>query len=53
VAETCKHEGCTCETDRADGFCSDYCAGHAGEHDAAAGECACGHSDCEHVATAG
>jgi hypothetical protein len=51
VAETCKQEGCTCETDRADGFCSDYCAGQPGEGHGPQG-CQCGHSECAHAATA-
>lgn len=53
MAETCGHEGCTCEA-RADGYCSDYCAQHPGAQDSeVAGdqECHCGHTTCEAVAT--
>ena len=58
MAETCGHEGCTCEA-RADGYCSDYCAQHAqGEHSEVSGheenhECHCGHATCDAVAATG
>ena len=40
----CGHEGCKCEA-RGDGFCSDYCANHAGQEGHEAHECGCGHDD--------
>jgi hypothetical protein len=43
---TCLHEGCTCETDRDQEFCSDYCLDHAGREDHAGHGCECGHAGC-------
>lgn len=43
---TCRHEGCMCKA-REDGYCSDYCAQHAGEsHGDGPHECGCGHTPC-------
>jgi hypothetical protein len=42
----CGHEGCKCEA-REDGFCSDYCAGHADHEGHEAHECGCGHNVCD------
>lgn len=44
--QTCGHEGCNCAA-REDGFCSDYCAEHAGHEGHAAHDCQCGHQGCE------
>ncbi len=49
MADTCGHPGCKCEA-REDGFCSDYCAEHAGQEGHEAHECGCGHTVCEHEA---
>ena len=39
--QLCRHPGCTCSA-RADGFCSDSCAGGGGEGPL----CVCGHDEC-------
>jgi hypothetical protein len=51
--EICKHEGCTC-TAGENGYCSEYCANHAGQDsdDSAPHECGCGHAVCDTVAAA-
>ena len=55
MAETCAHEGCTCEA-REDGYCSDYCAqpavAESTEAETEARGCHCGHAVCEASETA-
>jgi hypothetical protein len=55
MAETCAHEGCTCEA-REDGYCSDYCAqpavAESTEAETEAKGCHCGHAVCEASETA-
>jgi hypothetical protein len=59
MAETCAHEGCTCEA-REDGYCSDYCAQPAVADESSTEAapdheghgCHCGHAACDASATA-
>jgi len=41
----CEHEGCKCQAEAGQQFCSDYCREHASEqHESHS--CECGHPDC-------
>jgi hypothetical protein len=43
----CGHEGCTCQVEAPDQFCSDYCREHAGHTPGEGHACECGHPDCQ------
>ena len=42
----CQHEGCTCQVEAGQEFCSDYCRDHASETGHGAHACGCGHPGC-------
>jgi hypothetical protein len=43
----CQHEGCLCQVEGGQQFCSDYCRAHAEGTQHAEHVCECGHPACQ------
>lgn len=47
----CQHEGCLCQVEGDQDYCSDYCREHSMGPDHGMHECECGHTTCAVNAT--
>jgi hypothetical protein len=43
----CGHEGCRCEIDDGEDYCSNHCQEHSDDLDHSTHRCECGHAACE------